>query len=221
MGEICRGECPNKSTDSPKIVTKSKQGLSDSSFYDEFVPLGTDMKKNEADDRLQLTANKSKYYYAALLIGLIVLIIDQITKFLTSQYLPLIESHYYSYPYGGIGVFRDFLGIEFSLNYMANKGAAWGVFGDYQIPLLLLRIGLIAGLVIYFVKYNTYPILQIPLALIIAGAVGNVLDYFIYGHVIDMFHFVLWGYDFPVFNVADSAISIGIGLLFLLSWLYS
>ncbi len=164
--------------------------------------------------------NKVRNTYAALMIGLSILLIDQITKFFTYQYLPFIESHYYSYPYGGIGVFKDFFGIEFSLNYMANKGAAWGVLGDYQIPLLVLRIGLIFGLFIYVLRNKTPSILQIPLALIIAGAIGNVIDFFIYGHVIDMFHFVLWGYDFPVFNVADSAISIGIGLLFLLSWLY-
>jgi signal peptidase II len=163
---------------------------------------------------------KVKSNHLVLLIGFSVLILDQMTKFFTYKYLPLLESHYYSYPYGGIGVFKEFLGIEFSLNYMANKGAAWGVLGDYQIPLLILRVGLIFGLLVYFFKNKTPSILQIPLVLIIAGAVGNVLDYFIYGHVIDMFHFVLWGYDFPVFNVADSAISIGIGLLFLLSWIY-
>lgn len=163
---------------------------------------------------------KTSSMYAALAIGLIVLFVDQITKFYTYRYLPLIGSHFYSYPYGGIGVFKDFLGIEFSINHIANKGAAWGVLGDYQIPLLVLRSGLIFGLVIYFFRSKTAPVLHIPLALIIAGAIGNVMDYFFYGHVIDMFHFVLWGYDFPVFNVADSAISIGIGLMFILSWVY-
>lgn len=164
--------------------------------------------------------NKVKGYSLALMIGFTVLLIDQISKFATFKYLPLIESYYYHYPYGGIGVFKDFFGIEFSLNYMANKGAAWGVLGDYQIPLLIMRICLIFGLLLYFFRNKTPSALQIPLALILAGAIGNVLDFFIYGHVIDMFHFVLWGYDFPVFNVADSAISIGIGLLFILSWFY-
>jgi signal peptidase II len=54
--------------------------------------------------------------------------------------------------------------------------------------------------------------------LIIAGGIGNILDYFIYGHVVDMFHFILWGYSFPVFNVADASIFMGIVSLLWMSW---
>lgn len=79
-------------------------------------------------------------------------------------------------------------------------------------------MGLIAGLCVYLFCFNRDSSWQIPLILIIAGAVGNVADFFLYGHVVDMLHFVFWGYDFPIFNVADSAISIGIGLLFVISW---
>lgn len=165
-------------------------------------------------------SDKAKCILSAILIGFCILGVDQATKYLTYRYLPLIQSEFYGYPYGGIGVFQDFFGIQFSINYISNTGAAWGFFGDYQIPLLILRIVLIAGLVVYFLKYHASRQLRIPLSMIIAGAISNVLDYFLYGHVVDMFHFVLWGYDFPVFNVADSAISIGIGLLFLLSWIY-
>lgn len=164
-------------------------------------------------------SRKAKHYYLSLILGSIILIIDQVTKYLAYYYLPMGLSHAYDYPYGGIGVFENILGIQFSLNYMANSGAAWGLLSDYQLPLLLLRIILIGMLLVYFFKYNEKVSFQIPLALIIAGAAGNVIDYFVYGHVVDMFHFVLWGYDFPVFNVADSAISIGIGLLILLSWI--
>lgn len=150
-------------------------------------------------------------------LGVGILLLDQLSKFLAYFYLPPIVASPYIYPYGGIGVFQNLLGIEFSLNYMINKGAAWGLFGDYQLILVFLRIFLIAGMILYLFKYNKEKWWQIPLIFIIAGAIGNVLDFFIYGHVIDMFHFVLWGFDFPVFNVADSAISIGIGFIFLMS----
>lgn len=159
--------------------------------------------------------NISKYF---LLAGLILLLVDQLTKGLVYSYLPVIDSSYYWYPYGGIGVFQNFGGIEFSINHMTNTGAAWGMLGNHQLPLVILRIGLIIGLVIYLFFFNRDISWQLPLLLIIGGAMGNVLDFFLYGHVVDMFHFVFWGYDFPVFNVADSAISIGIGLLFILSW---
>ncbi|MDP1880055.1 MAG: signal peptidase II [Parachlamydiaceae bacterium] len=160
------------------------------------------------------TIKMSKYL---LWTGFFLIIIDQISKKLTSIYLPLINSSNYLYPYGGIGIFRDFLGIEFSINHITNFGAAWGIFSNYQYELMVLRILLIIGLIIYLFKYNNESSWNIPLILIISGALSNVLDYFLYGHVIDMFHVVLWGYDFPVFNLADAFISTGIGLLFLIS----
>jgi signal peptidase II len=149
--------------------------------------------------------------------GIFVLLFDQLTKALVYAYLPVIDSALYWYPYGGIGIFQNFAGVEFSINHMTNTGAAWGVFGNYQLPLIILRIGLILGLCLYLFYFNRYSSWRLPLILILAGATGNVLDFFIYGHVVDMLHFVIWGYDFPVFNFADSAISIGIGSLFFLS----
>jgi signal peptidase II len=165
--------------------------------------------------------SKSKVSLIALGIGLCILLIDQLSKWFVSAHVPSIDSALYWYPYGGIPVFKDWVGIEFSINYMTNTGAAWGAFSDYQLPLILLRIFLIIGLCVYFFSYNvsTSRLWQISLALIIAGAIGNVLDFFIYGHVIDMLHFVLRGYDFPIFNIADSAITTGVVSLFILSWL--
>lgn len=165
------------------------------------------------------TTDSCPHVYGPFLwIGCLVLLLDQIIKGFVYLYLPVIDSSLYWYPYGGIGVFRHFGGIEFSINHMTNTGAAWGVLDSYQLPLIILRIGLIIGLCIYLFYINRYFSRQLPLILIIVGAMGNVLDFFIYGHVIDMFHFILWGYDFPVFNLADSAISIGITTLFFLSW---
>lgn len=165
-----------------------------------------------------MTKNPTRVSYQLLGIGLIIILFDQLSKVLVYWYLPVIDSTLYWYPYGGIGIFQNFAGIEFSINHMTNKGAAWGFLGNYQLPLIILRIGLIFVLAIYLFYYNRHPAWQIPFILIIAGAIGNVLDYFIYGHVVDMLHAVLWGYDFPVFNLADSSISIGIFSLFFLSW---
>lgn len=162
--------------------------------------------------------NHFKVSYSLLWIGLLVLLADQVIKGLVYIYLPVIDSSLYWYPYGGIGIFHHWGGIEFSINHMTNTGAAWGVLGSYQLPLVLVRIGLILGMVIYLFYFNNHFSWQLPLLLIIAGAIGNVFDFFIYGHVVDMFHFIFWGFDFPVFNLADSAISLGIIALFFLSW---
>lgn len=165
----------------------------------------------------RMTSKTCKISYSLFLFGMLVILLDQLTKGLVYFYLPVMDSTLYWYPYGGIGVFKNLGGIEFSINHMTNTGAAWGVLGNYQLSLIILRIGLIVGLSIYLFYYNHHYFWQLPLILIIAGAWGNVLDFFIYGHVIDMLHLVFWGYDFPIFNLADSAISIGIASLFFLS----
>lgn len=155
----------------------------------------------------------------ATLLGFFVFIADFITKFLTAAHIPLMYGS--QFPYGGIGIFKNFLGIEFSIVHAINRGAAWGLFSDYQLYLIVLRIVLIFSLILYLVFYNKHPGFVIPMTLISAGALGNILDYFLYGHVIDMLRFVLWGYDFPVFNVADSFICIGIFSLMITSWFES
>lgn len=150
-------------------------------------------------------------------LSIFVLIADFLSKYFTQAYLPLMQRSWLWYPYGGIGIFKKFLGIEFSISHQINHGAAWGVLADYQIPLLYLRMALIIFLLIYAIFFNKHHNWEIPFALIIGGAIGNVVDFFLYGHVIDMLHFVLWGYDFPVFNLADTAIFLGVTSLLVIS----
>ena len=174
-------------------------------------------------EKCTLSQNKSSIWVKSisplLFLALFILCLDQITKFMSLTYLPSVEAFPYHYPYGGVGVFRNFLGIEFSLVHMTNRGAAWGVFGDYQLFLIIFRIILISALCLYFFRQRTTIHWKFPFIMVIAGAFGNVLDYFLYGHVIDMIHFVLWGYDFPIFNIADTAISLGIGCMMLFSFM--
>jgi len=162
---------------------------------------------------------KTIIQYKLPFIILLVLTSDLVSKFLTQEFLPLTNWYTLWYPYGGIGVFKNFFGIEFSLIHATNKGAAWGMLSNFQEYLLVFRIVLICGLLIYALFINKHKLWEVPLALIIAGALGNVIDFFLYGHVVDMLHFVLWGYDFPVFNIADVAIFCGISSLFIISWL--
>ena len=160
-----------------------------------------------------------RYRFRLLWIALLVLIIDGVSKGLTYAYVPAIEHHSVGYPYGGIPVFEDFLGIEFSFSYATNLGAAWGLLDDYPVLLMGIRLLMIVGLLIaYFVYVDDF--YQLPLLnLIIGGAIGNVIDSFIYGHVVDMLHFKFWGYDYPVFNLADSCIVVGVFGVLLMSWL--
>lgn len=146
-------------------------------------------------------------------IALLVLAADGGLKAYIHSNIPPVNASTPIYPFGGVGVFRNWHGIDFSIVHVINKGAAWGVFASLQNYLLYTRIAIIGGLLTYlwFVKTSTYR--KFSLMLIATGAFGNVIDYFVYGHVVDMFYFIFWGYSYPVFNIADSAIFLGIALL--------
>lgn len=148
-------------------------------------------------------------------LGLIIIIIDQITKYGTYVYLRPSHKVLDLFAFDGIPIFQKFLGIDFCLRYITNRGAIYGWGESYQIGLLLMRIGLILGAWIFLLVSTKPEKYRYLIGLIIAGGIGNVIDYFTYGHVIDMLHFTFWGYSYPVFNVADIAICIGmIGLIF-------
>lgn len=106
-------------------------------------------------------------------------------------------------------IFSDFFGIQLQITHAINMGAAWGVLAEFPNALVFVRVLLIAALIVYFLGVNHRKQWNIPLCLIIGGAIGNVIDFFRYGYVIDMIQFCFWGYDYPIFNIADSAIFIG------------
>lgn len=145
-----------------------------------------------------------------LLLFLAVFSFDFLSKFLTKTYLPLRTLP--AFPYGGVAIFENFFGISFCLHHQSNTGAAWGFFADYPYSLLFFRIVFVGALSLYL--YKVRPKNSFAFILILAGALGNIVDIFLYGHVIDMLHFTFWGYHYPVFNFADTAIFIGV--LFLL-----
>jgi signal peptidase II len=141
--------------------------------------------------------------------------LDFFSKSYVHQHIPLMNMASSYYPYDGIPVFYDFLGVDFSINYVMNRGAAWGAFASLQIALLYLRIAIIAGMLIHLFFFNTDRFRQLPFTLILTGAIANVFDYYRFGHVVDMFHFKFGSYTFPLFNIADSAIFCGVALFIL------
>lgn len=161
---------------------------------------------------------KSFSRLAALIgLGLGVLVVDFFTKAYALNLLPY-SSTTPLYPYGGVGVFHQFLGIDFCLQLTLNRGAAWGLFQGLQIPLTAARLLILGALVVYLVFFNRQKRAEWGLVLICVGALGNLLDFFLYGFVVDFLHFTFWGYHFPVFNLADSAITVGAALLLIQSF---
>jgi len=149
-----------------------------------------------------------------------ILVTDFVSKGLINFYMsPAVHTSSF-FPFGGVVVFQDFLGIDFCIHHVTNRGAAWGIGEAFQNGLVFIRAAIILGLFIYMrfsAKAYTY---RYPLTMIAAGGIGNILDYFIYDHVVDMFHFIFWGYSYPVFNIADASIFLGIVWLLCFSFIH-
>ena len=105
-----------------------------------------------------------------------------------------------------------------SWHYIQNEGASWGMLAGRST--LLIMISLAAVLYLSYLAYHNRQQsqwIQLGLGLVIGGALGNLIDRILYGYVIDMFK--LEFIDFPVFNIADSAITVGILILIAATWL--
>lgn len=146
-------------------------------------------------------------------LGLILLLLDFLSKVYIYQFFLLNHSAFaishFIHP-----IFDHFLGIDFSISLVTNRGAAWGMFADFQLALVAIRFIVIMGMLFYLIFFNQNPINHAPIVIILSGAIGNVLDYFFYGYVIDFLSFNFWGYQFPIFNLADTWITIGVIWLF-------
>jgi len=139
-----------------------------------------------------------------IIAGLVV-VLDQVTKFVIYHGLPL---------YDEIVVVPHF----FSIVHYHNPGGAFGIFagtenGFRHIFFLVVSI-MALGLVFYFYRSTpkTHRFLSTGFALIFGGAIGNLVDRFRFGQVIDFLDVYVNGWHWPAFNVADSAITIGISI---------
>ena len=155
-----------------------------------------------------------KRYFKLFIVFFILIALDILVKSYVYHNIPKMSFMHPFFPYGGIGVFKDFFGVSFSIVYVENTGAAWGLFSKYPTLLFVIRSIIVMGLVIYLGFFNKDGRKDMPLVLIITGAMGNIIDFIFYKKVIDMFHFNFWGYSYPIFNLADSMITIGIIWLF-------
>ncbi|MDP6372491.1 MAG: signal peptidase II [Vicinamibacterales bacterium] len=144
--------------------------------------------------------------HAALIVAGGVVVADQISKALVKQLVPLHDS---------VSLVPGLL----NLTHVRNTGAAFGILNSADFPfkaVVMTGVALVAlvALGVYASQAESHgPAARLGLALILGGALGNLIDRVAIGHVVD-FVDVYWGtYHFWAFNVADSAITIGAGLL--------
>lgn len=147
---------------------------------------------------------------------LVLLGLDALLKSYAFHNIPTMGALHPFYPYGGVGVFQDFYQVTFAIVSVTNKGAAWGFLANSPNFLWWLRFIIIGFLAAYLFLRKVDWKRFAALGLVLTGAVGNLLDRFFYGSVVDMFYFQFGSYNYPVFNLADSYITIGI-IWFLLS----
>lgn len=137
-----------------------------------------------------------------VVISIILMLIDQISK-------KIIELSY------DIGDSREIIKNFFYITSHRNRGAAWGILQNSRY--LFLFITILFLLLLFFYIYKNKVVLKINdyfiFSLIIGGALGNFLDRIIKGEVVDFLDFHIFGYDFPIFNLADTFICLGIFLL--------
>ncbi len=131
-----------------------------------------------------------------LMMALIV-ILDQVSKALVAANLPY-------------GQTVKFLDPVINLHYHENKGAAWGILADQPWVFMVLSSVAIVAIIVFLVLYRKkklHPILRYGLAMVAAGGIGNMIDRVLNGKVVDFLEFGF--FDFPIFNVADSFVTVG------------
>lgn len=141
-----------------------------------------------------------------LIVSALVLLLDQLSKYWVLQVYSLPEK----------------ISVEilpfFSLTMVWNKGISLGLFqagsGFARWALVGLTVIVTVALIIWLARTHTR-LVQVALGLVIGGAIGNIIDRIKFGAVVDFIHLHAFDYSFYVFNIADSAISIGVGLLLL------
>ena len=105
----------------------------------------------------------------------------------------------------------------FYLTYTQNNGAAWSILENKRILLLLITVFVLFLINKYINKENLSKLENFTYGMIIGGIIGNLFDRVVYGKVTDFLDFKLFGYDYPVFNLADSFIVIGVILLIIMT----
>lgn len=154
------------------------------------------------EPRIGGTDMKRQYYISiSLFITIIILVLDQITKFIIASSMKVGDS---------FEVIPNFLNITSH----RNDGAAWGILSGKMSFFFIITIIILVVLIVFYIKEAKNNLLmQIAISLLFAGALGNFIDRVLHGEVVDFVDTYIFGYNFPIFNVADSSLTIGVLLI--------
>lgn len=135
------------------------------------------------------------------LLSIVLILVDQLTKYMIVKSMEIGES---------ISIIGDILKITSHRNY----GAAWGMLQNQMMFFYIITVIVLIALCYFYYKEAADNLLmQSGLMLIFAGAIGNFIDRLFRGNVVDFIDTKIINYDFPIFNVADSCLTIGVFIL--------
>lgn len=152
---------------------------------------------------LAATDREGKKRYLGLVVALLTFTADQLCKWYLIHLVDIAN-----HPLKITGFFN--------LVMVWNRGISFGMLADHGTARVLLLIALTLLIVIILLRWlwqSTRTRLSAGLGLVIGGALGNIIDRALYGAVADFFDFHVWGYHWPAFNIADSAIVLGVAIL--------
>ncbi len=147
-----------------------------------------------------------------MLIGILIIlgivILDQVTKLIILNTVPYAHS---------IEVIPNF----FDITHRVNTGAAWSILEGQMYMFYGITIVALIVFAYYFkdVNFKSKKVYSLGISILIGGTIGNFIDRLRIQGVVDFLDFNIFGYDFPVFNVADAALNVGI-FLFILAVLF-
>ncbi len=147
--------------------------------------------------------------YIYYLVAVIIVALDQWTKWLVVNNMELGER-------------IPLLDPTFALLSHRNRGAAWGMLEGQIWLFSIVTVIVIAGILYYFHKEaKGKPLFQLSLMILLGGAIGNFIDRLYRGEVVDFIDVLIpiMNYDFPIFNIADAALTIGVAMVMIVLFL--
>lgn len=143
-----------------------------------------------------------------IILTILVILVDFFSKYIVSKLMTVNET---------INLIDNF----FRITYVKNTGAAFSIFSNNTILVIIISVIVIGFLLFYIYKNKGNNKLEnVSYAFILGGAISNLIDRLVYGYVIDFLDFEILSYDAPIFNLADTFIVIGV-ILFLINTLRS
>jgi signal peptidase II len=131
-----------------------------------------------------------KKFYIISIISILIVLLDQLSKYFVRVYVN-----------NPITVIKDM----FDIRYTSNTGAGFSILQGNNVMLIIITLIILGGFIYYYKRIPGDKRVTIPIGLILGGGIGNLIDRILFGYVIDFIDFKVW----PIFNIADSAITVG------------